>query len=91
MDTICIVNGFLNRVLSVKILMFLSTPVYMRMVSGENKRFVLLTYKTILGLCFFMFGNWFIVPYCMFIGLLNETFYGNRGIVIIPRNLMQPL
>lgn len=39
--------------------MFFSAPVYMLMVSRVNKRFVSLTYLTILGVFFLLTGNLF--------------------------------
>lgn len=57
--TVSMVNQFFNCVLSPGVSMFFSTPVYMLMVSRVNKRFVSLTYLTILGVFFLLTGNLF--------------------------------
>ena len=57
--TVSMVNQFFNCVLSPGVSMFFSAPVYMLMVSRVNKRFVSLTYLTILGVFFLLTGNLF--------------------------------
>ena len=57
--TVSMVNLFFNCVLSPGVSMFFSAPVYMLMVSRVNKRFVSLTYLTILGVFFLLTGNLF--------------------------------
>jgi energy-coupling factor transport system substrate-specific component len=57
--TVSMVNQFFNCVLSPGVSMFFSAPVYMLMVSRVNKRFVSLTYLTILGVFFLPTGNLF--------------------------------
>ena len=56
---VVMVNQFFNCVLSPGVSMFFSAPVYMLMVSRVNKRFVSLTYLTILGVFFLLTGNLF--------------------------------
>ena len=62
--TVSMVNQFFNCVLSPGVSMFFSAPVYMLMVSRVNKRFVSLTYLTILG---------------VLVGLLCEVVLWKRG------------
>lgn len=72
--TVSMVNQFFNCVLSPGVSMFFSAPVYMLMVSRVNKRFVSLTYLTILGVFFCRQATYFVL-----VGLLCEVVLWKRG------------
>lgn len=76
-NMICMVNDFVSMVLSVGFTMLVCGPVYCLMVSRVRKRFVSLIYMTLLGIVFFIMGNWFLLPYFIIIGIICEAILWN--------------
>jgi len=86
-NMVCMANDFVSMVLSVGFTMLLCGPVYFLMVSRVHKRFVSMVYMTLLGIVFFLMGNWFLLPYFIIIGILCETLLWKKGAYENPARL----
>ena len=78
-NMVCMANDFVSMVLSVGFTMLICGPVYFLMVSRVHKRFVTLTYMTLLGIIFLLMGNWFLLPWFIATGLICELILWKRG------------
>lgn len=72
-------NNFLSMVLSVGVSMLFCAPVYFLMVRRVHKRFASLIYTTLVGLVFLLMGDWFLLPYLIFVGAVMEAILWKKG------------
>lgn len=78
-NMVCMVNDFVSMVLSVGFTMLLCAPIYFLMVGRVRQRGVSFVYMTILGIVFFIMGNWYLLPYYMVIGAICEAILWKNG------------
>lgn len=77
-NMICQINNFLSMVLSPGFMMLLCGPIYFVMVSRVRKPMVSFIYLSLVGLIYFLMGNWFLLPYFLIVGVLCEAILWNR-------------
>lgn len=77
-NMICQINNFLSMVLSPGLMMLLCGPMYFVMVSRVRKPMVSFTYLSLVGMIYFLMGNWFLLPYFLIVGALCERIMWNR-------------
>ena len=71
-NMICMANHFVSMVLSIGFTMLLCGPVYCLILHRVRKHFVTLTYMTIIGIIFLLMGNWYLLPFFIFVGIICE-------------------
>lgn len=71
-NMICMANHFVSMVLSIGFTMLLCGPVYCLLLHRVRKHFVTLTYMTIIGIIFLLMGNWYLLPFFIFVGIICE-------------------
>jgi energy-coupling factor transport system substrate-specific component len=86
-NMVCMANDFVSMVLSVGFTMLLCGPVFLLMVSRVRKHFVAFVYMTLLGLVFFLMGDWFLLPWFIAVGAICEAIMWKRGSFENPRRL----
>ncbi|MDR3342358.1 MAG: MptD family putative ECF transporter S component [Treponema sp.] len=72
-------NHFVSMVFTIGIIYFVCAPVYVLMVRRVAKRMVTLIYLPLVGLMYFIMGDWFLLPYFFVIGVLCELLLWKKG------------
>ncbi|MDR0759295.1 MAG: MptD family putative ECF transporter S component [Treponema sp.] len=78
-NTVCMLNYFVSMVFTIGIICFVCAPIYVLMIRRVAKPFVTLIYTTLVGLMYFIMGDWFLLPYLVIIGVLCELILWKEG------------
>ena len=79
LNVVMMFNNFVSMVLSTAIIMFFVGIVYVLLLSRVPKRGVTLLYCTMAGIVYLLSGNWYLLPWFIFVGLVSEAILWQQG------------